>query len=103
MYVGQDFDPSDVGEDELYTFDFVNDVACGETIVTATWSCAAVDGQDPDAASRVVGPASWLGTETTQRVAGMLAGVRYRLLASAFTTFGNTKHLWSHVTSGNPN
>ena len=30
MYVGRDWDPTDVGENEVYTLDYVNDLASNE-------------------------------------------------------------------------
>jgi len=102
MFVGKDWDPSDPGENELYTLDFVNDLAANEAMTSATWTCAAVTGSDPSAASRISGPASVSGKTTSQRVTGLLAGVRYRLQAIATTTFGNTVSLYSHVTCQSP-
>ena len=49
---------SDPQESESYTFDFVKDLAAGETIVSAAWECAvAADSKlpDADAATRLVG------------------------------------------------
>jgi hypothetical protein len=102
MYVGRDFDPSDVGENEAYTLDFVNDLAPNEALASATWSCQAVTGSDPAAASHVSGAASVAGKTTSQRITGLLPGVKYRLQAVAATTFGNSVSLWSHVTCQSP-
>ena len=76
MYVGRDFDPTDPGENEIFSFDFVNDLDSNESLQSATWTCAAVTGSDPAAASRISGSASAAGTQTSQRIAGLLPGVR---------------------------
>jgi hypothetical protein len=102
MYVGRDFDPSDPGENEVYSFDFTRDLADNEALTAATWSCTVAGGSDPSAASRISGSASVSGKTTSQRVTGLLAGVRYRLQAIATTTFGNTVSLFSHVTCQSP-
>ncbi len=103
MYVGRDFDPSDAGESENYTFDFVKDLATGETIIGATWSCSVADGSpgaDPDAADHVAIPAQFDVRRTTQHVSGLVAGVKYVLRAVVETDQGNTISLWSHVECG---
>ena len=102
MYIGRDFDPGDVGENDVYTFDFVNNLNVGETLSSATWTCAAVTGADAAASTRLYGSASCSGTQTSQRVYSLLPGVRYRLQALATTSLGNTKSLWAHVTCANP-
>jgi hypothetical protein len=100
MYVGRDFDPSDTGENERYSFDFVNDLQSGDTIQSVTWDCtvsvrSALD--DPNAPLCISEPAVYTGTRTTQRVSGMQAGVVYVLTASVTSTMGDTVSLWSHV------
>jgi hypothetical protein len=102
MYVGSDFDPSDTAEDEIYTLDFVNDLVTGETIASASWSCAVITGTDPSPASRVSGSASKSGSQTSQRFNGFIPGVSYQLIATVVTSLGNTKKLWSHVQARNP-
>jgi len=105
MYVGRDFDPSDNGESERYTLDFVNDLQAGDTIVSATWTCevaAKSAADDVDAASRIAGAAVYLGTKTTQRVSGMVPGVTYCLTATIVTTMSDTISLWSHVECKEP-
>ena len=106
MYVGRDFHPSDVGENEVYTFDFENDLADGETIATATWICSVADDsevEDADAQSHVsvVDPLN-TDTKTSQRIAGLVDGVKYVLQAIVTTSDGNTKSLWSHVIAREP-
>lgn len=102
MYAGRDFDPSDVGENEVYTFDFVNDLASNESLQSATWTCAAVLGVDASASSRISGLATAAGSLTSQRVTGLLPGVRYRLQALGVTNLSNTVSLYAHVNCANP-
>jgi hypothetical protein len=105
MYVGRDFDPSDTGESERYTLDFVNDLQVGDTIVSAIWTCevaAKSAGADSGAASRVDGAAVNSGTKTTQRITGMQPGVIYCLTATVVTTLQDTVSLWSHVECKEP-
>jgi hypothetical protein len=105
MYVGRDFDPSDTGESERYTFDFINDVQSGDFIEGAVWACevaAKSAAPDVDAASRIDGPAVFTGTRTTQRVTGMVPGVTYCLTATVTTALLDTVSLWSHVECKDP-
>lgn len=102
MYVGKDYDPSDSGESEPYTLDFVNDLVAGETLASATWTCAVVAGVDASAASHVSGSASVSVTQTSQQFSGFVVGVKYRLQAVAITSAGSTKSLWSHVLCQTP-
>jgi hypothetical protein len=105
MYVGRDFHPSDVGESEVYTFDFVKDLADGDIIVEATWHCTvAADSEVADAAAadHVALPATFEGTKTMQQVSGLVDGVKYVLQAVIGSEQGETKSLWSHVKCGTP-
>jgi len=100
MYVGRDFDPSDTGESERYSFDFINDLQPGDSIASVAWACSVSNRSqqsDPDAASRISEPPVYLGTKTTQRVTGMLPGVIYVLTATVTSTMGDAVSLWSHV------
>lgn len=102
MYVGNDFDPSDVGEIENYGFDFTAILGVGETIVSATWVCSVVNGTDPSPSSRLYGTPINTTTITTQKISTLLGGVQYRLQAIATTSFGQVLSLWSHVTCNVP-
>jgi hypothetical protein len=100
MYVGRDFDPSDTGENERYTLDFINDMQAGDGIHSAVWTCGvAAKSQNPDDAAGgcISEPAVYLGSKTTQRVNGMKPGVIYVLKATVTTTLGDVVSLWSHV------
>jgi hypothetical protein len=105
MYVGRDFDPSDTGESERFTFDFVNDLQTGDVITSVTWTCevAATSELADDAAAACIDGAPVIsGTKTTQRVTGLQPGVRYVLQAEATTVVGDVVSLWSHVECKEP-
>ena len=100
MYVGRDFDPSDNGESERFSFDFVNDIEADDTITAAVWTCgvaAKSAGQDGNAAACIDGLALFTGTKTTQRVSALQPGVIYMLRADVTTAKGDVVALWSHV------
>jgi hypothetical protein len=61
-----------------------------------------VSGTDASASTRISGAATVSGKTTSQRVAGLVAGARYRLQAIAVTTFGNTVSNHSYVTCQAP-
>ena len=105
MYVGRDFDPSDTGESERFTFDFVNDIQAGDQIIGATWTCEVSERSllaDAEAASRIAGTAIFSGTKTTQRVTGLQPGVVYVLRADVTTEKEDIVSLWSHVECKEP-
>lgn len=102
MYTGKDFQPSDPQESETYAFDFVRDLAVGETITAATWTLtvAALSlVNDPTPAARLSGVAQFSGQITSQRIVGLLAGVLYEVQAVVTTSAAspNTVSLWSHI------
>ena len=100
MYCGRDFDPSDPGESEMYTFDFVKDMQKGDTIASVVWTCEVAEiseGTDEDAATRIDGLPTTSGTKTSQRVTNLTAGVTYALRAVVTTGFGDDVSLWGHV------
>jgi hypothetical protein len=104
MYIGKDFDPSDPTENEVYALDFVNDIPATLTVASSVWTCVAVTGTDANASSRLVGGSSVSGTtKSTQRIAGLLAGVKYRLTATATLSDTTTVvSLYSHVSCNAP-
>jgi hypothetical protein len=105
MYIGRDFDPSDRGESERYTLDFVNDLQTGDTITSSTWECEVAsisEGTDGAAASHIDGEAVINKTRTTQRVSGLQPGVIYALTATVETLNGDTISLWAHVECKEP-
>lgn len=105
MYARRDFDPVDVGEIGEFTFNFSRDLASGDTIASVVWACTVADssdGADASASSRLSGSPSNTTIKTTQRVSGLVAGVKYVLQASATTTLGDMLSLWSYVDCKEP-
>lgn len=104
-YVGRDFDPADVGDNEVYAFDFVNDLGPGDSIQSSTWMCgvaATSKAEDDDAEDRLSGDAVVTGTVSKQRAIWPddAKGVRYWLKGTVVTLLGETKSLWSYVNVG---
>lgn len=98
MYAGRRFSPSDPDvESETYAFDFRNDVATAETLVSAVFSIAVTKGTDASAAARLSGSATVSGKVAAQRIAGLEEGVSYRLQCVATTSLGNEVSLYSFV------
>lgn len=111
MYAGTDFSVSDQDENEIYSFDFVNDLSTGELLVGSpppVWTIAVVSGTDAAANSRLSGSPSVVNgpggvlTATSQRIVGLVPGVRYLLRANVNTSQGNAKTLYSHVLGEQP-
>jgi hypothetical protein len=99
MYVGRYFLPADQSESEVYSFDFVNDLATGETVTAVTaFTIELVAGTDADPNSRKVGSAQLISARiAAQRLAGLRQGATYKLQAVVTTSNANTLSLWSFV------
>jgi hypothetical protein len=91
------FPPADSVESKIYGFDFRRGLSAGEAITSADFEIFVVDGTDPSANSRLIGPAIVSGTQARQRVAGLVSGVSYVLQATVSTNQGSTKSLWGRV------
>lgn len=103
MYANTDFDPIDVNERPVLTFDFGKyPLATGETIGTPVWTCSVADGTDATPTARLIGAATVAGTQTLQQVGTMLAGVKYRLDAQVTTSLGQILNLFSFVLCQDP-
>jgi hypothetical protein len=103
MYAGQDWDPLDVVETDVFSLNFINDLNSGEGIVTAAFSIGVTFGNDPTPYSRLVGPPGVLGTVVSQTVSQPPApGIIYWLSALVTTTTGRQLELWSHFPSVAP-
>lgn len=92
MYIGQDFFPFDSTESIVVGIDFVNDLAAGDTIDSATVTCTVADDSqvsDPDPQSRIAGgPFYPTNTQVTWRFASPVAGCKYLITVTATTTTG---------------
>jgi hypothetical protein len=97
MYVGTDFSEVNPGETIPLTLDFVNDVASGIIISSVGWSSGVVTGFDPNGTSIATGSPLKDGTKTTQFFHSFLAGVKYRVTATATMSDGSIMILYSHV------
>src|SRR5260370_14275723 len=104
MYAGTDFDPIDVNEQAMLTLDFAKyPLAVGETIPTApVWTCTVADGTDATPGARLLGSPSITGTQAMQKVGTMVAGVKYRLQATATTSLPQVINLFSFILCQDP-
>lgn len=98
MYVGRDFDPANATESEVYSLDFVNELASGESLSSVTSVTLTVfQGTDADPSSHLSGSASITGTIVSQRLVTLTSGVTYTLSFTVLTTQTNTITLFSRV------
>lgn len=97
MYVGRDFDISDVGEDEIYSFDYVNDLRESQSVVSGSWTMTVKEGTDPSPSSHLTGLPTVDGTIASQRVSGLLDGVIYRIQCKATLNDGSVLSLYSYI------
>jgi hypothetical protein len=105
MYVGNDFSDAGPEESRIYTFDFTNDLASGETIESATWACevfANEGGEDETPNDKISGSISVASPYVSQKVVGLVAGVVYRQRCLATTSRGAVLELYSHVRCKDP-
>lgn len=104
-YANEDFPNSTVGEIITYFMDFVDTLAAGETITSAsvTTAVAALSTtSDPNAALVATGPASITGTIVGQKFAGMVFNVTYLVEFIANTSQGNEIICYSHFFTDQP-
>lgn len=99
MRASRDFDPQDPTESEILSFDFVNDLSMGDSIVppAPVVAISLISGTDPNYASRLTGSPMVNGTLVGQRIAGCVAGCRYRLTATVSTYLGNQITLYADI------
>jgi hypothetical protein len=104
-YQGTDFSNATVGETVTYSMDFTDSLATGETLVSATVTCAvAADStvNDPNAATVATGLASISGNIVTQAFMSMVFGVKYLTTFKATTSQGEVEIWWSHFFTDEP-
>ncbi len=98
MYVGRDFDPANSTESEVYSLDFVNDLASGETLSSvSSVGLTVFQGTDASPSSHLSGSSSISGTVVSQRLATLTSGVTYTLSFNVLTSQSNTITLFSRV------
>lgn len=92
MYLGVDYFPFDAAESIVLGIDFVNDLADGDSVNTATITCiVAQDSQvpDPTPSARITGGPFYVGdTIVTFRFASPVAGAKYLITVTVTTTVG---------------
>lgn len=77
-------------ENELFSFDFSQVLAVGETLSTATCTVIVKDGTDPTPSSILYGSAVITGAKANQRILGGVSEVTYRLIMTVTTSLSNT-------------
>lgn len=98
MYTGQNWDATNPTESQVYSYDFVNDLASGETLTgLPTFTLTVFQGVDATPSSRLSGSAGINGSICSQRVAGLLGNVTYTLTCTVSTSLSNTLTLFSHI------
>lgn len=92
------FSAANPGENEVYAFDFTNDLQPEEALSGITsWTIGTVSGSDPNANTRLSGAPDITDNLSNQRITGLLPNVVYVVAASVQTTFGNTLELWAFL------
>lgn len=79
-----------VGETVLETFDFLSQLALGETLSTATVTAAVYSGTDASPSAIVSGSATISGTKVTQLITAGTLGVVYLLTCTVTTSLSQT-------------
>lgn len=93
-YSGTDLADMDPGESRAVTLTFT--LVGGETISTVTWGIASIGALDPYAASHL-GAGTLSGAIASNRVSGLIGGIKYLIQAEATTSSGNIYSLYTHV------
>ena len=98
MYCGRDYAPAQQGESEVYGYNFVNDLATGDSIAGSVWALTVVEGTDANPSSHLIN-APWVESATlvNQRISGLLAGVTYAVQITATTALNNTLIRFTHI------
>ena len=82
-----------VAETRKETFDFISQLASGETISSAATTAVVYSGTDATPSTILSGAASISGTQVTQTLTGGVAGVTYMLTVVANTSTGQSLNL----------
>ena len=98
MRTSTQFDPADPSEVEPFGFDFANELAPGETILSVeSFSIELVYGTDPDYRLRLIGLPSYDGTLVSSFAGGFQPDCTYRLIATINTSLSKTLTLFADV------
>jgi hypothetical protein len=82
--------PKQAGATQSYPFNFISDLAVGETISGATVVATVWSGNDPSPSAIISGAASISGTIVTQKLTAGVAGNIYAVTCTATTSAGQT-------------
>ena len=91
------FPPKLPGEVKKLVFDFISNLAVGETISTKSVAAYVWSGVDGTPGSLISGSATASGTKVTQSVAGGIAGVIYKLVCTITTSLSQTLTLVGYL------
>lgn len=101
MYLGVDYFPFDTTESITLGIDFVNDLASGDTVSTATVTCTvAEDSQvnDPIPSTRITaGPFNFSPTIVTFIFTNPVPGCKYLLSITIMSAGGETITDYTHI------
>lgn len=90
MFSRQQFFPKPQPASLLLSFDFLSDLAVGETISTKVVTSTVYSGTDPNPSAMISGSASVVATLVIQKVTGGFTGNIYDLLCTITTNLGQT-------------
>jgi hypothetical protein len=94
------FQPKRLGETIVPNpspFNFISQLAQGETISTATVTASVYTGVDANPSAVISGSASISGTVVSQKLTGGVIGVIYEILCAAVTSLGQTIQLAGYL------
>lgn len=83
-----DYTEKRVTEREIISVDFTDDLAIGETILSAVWTCSVKIGTDPAANAMISGTATIVGPIVSTLLIDGLAGVHYYPICTITTSLG---------------
>ena len=84
------FPPKHASAIKKLVFDFISDLAVGETISTQTVTASVWSGTDASPSAIINGAATAAGTKVTQTITGGVVGVFYKLTCTITTSAGQT-------------
>lgn len=84
------FDPKPPTDTRSFAFDFLSEMAIGETISTKVVTATVYSGVDANPSAIISGAASSSGTIVTQLITGGVVGAIYDLLCTITTSLGQT-------------
>ncbi len=103
----RDFPATTHDGNAVYPLDFTGLVPTGLTLTSCVWTLSIHDvwpgfTTDPTPASRLSGAVGIAGLVTNQRIAGLLAGNVYLVMAEATLSDASVVPLWTTLTCLNP-